>query len=252
MFVSRPLMNTKLLLALPLLTCLIFVSYSQKPAAKAKATSKSVVFAVLDDGKRIEPIVSVENGKIVESIGEGEAAAKTWSSRNYKPKTVYPVIFGGAFDGGVTVIKSNIGTECGGSSAETSLKPANPKLRGLVMALATDLKPKEGSTSYRRRPTPAERTELEKLVRDEFTKQGVTPAPLKNLRYHNLTALDLNGDDVAEFVGSFWIAPTPKERRLLFFIAERAADEKLSFPVSDYSAVKPDDVMSGEVGDVDS
>jgi hypothetical protein len=235
-----------------LLAAALFLTVSgsaQKPAAKS--APRATVFAVLSDGTTIEPIISVENGKIPEK-SDGDADAKKWADLHYKPKTTYPIVFGGAVDGSVTVIKSNIGTECGGSSANILLKPSNPKFRGMVMPLATDLKLNEGSSSYRRRPTAAERTEIEKLVRTEYSKHGVSAAPLKNLRYHNMTAVDLNGDDIAEFIGSYWIAPTKNERHLLFFIAEKGADEKLAFLVADYSHVESDDVMSLDLADVDN
>lgn len=227
-------------------------AYSQKPLLKPKPTPEPVVFAVLDGGKRIEPIAGVGGGKLVE-VDVGEASTpQTFANQYYKPKATYQLIFGGATDGNLTIAKSNVGTECGGASAETVAKPLQAKLSGLVMGLATNMKVGGGAPGFRRRPSNEERAEIEKLVRAEFTKAGATTVAVKNLRYHNLTALDVDGDDAAEFVGSYWIAPTPDERRLLFFIAEPDKQRKIAFSVSDHSVLKPDDVMSGDVKDLDT
>jgi hypothetical protein len=224
---------------------------AQKRPTKAKPPQHSVVFAVLDSGKRVEPIASIAGGKLGDvSTGEGEG--KKFATSFYKPGSAYAVIFGGVADGKLSIVKSNIGTECGGSSAETKATPVKAKLSSLVMALATNAKLKADEVGYRRRPTTEERAEIEKLVRAEFTKQGTPDAAVKNLKYHNLTAVDLDRDDKAEFVGSYWIAPSADERRLLFFIAGNDAAGKLGFMVNDYSLVKPDDVMTSDVKDLDS
>jgi hypothetical protein len=211
---------------------------------------KPIIFAVTNDGKWIEPIAAVDGDKLIAASGESDDA-KSFARNYYKPKSFYAVVFGGAQDGLATVVKSNIGTECGGSSADVTLKSTKAKLVSPVFALATNVKIKPDAKAYRRRPTPTERAEIEKLVRAEFTKNGASAAATKTLRYHNLTAVDVDGDDVAEFVGSYWIAPTANERRLLFFIAARGASDGISFQQTEHSVVKPDDVMSGDLKDVD-
>lgn len=226
-------------------------SVAQKPAAKPKAISKPIVFAVLQGGKRVEPIGAVESGKLVEPASE-ESEAKAFAASHYKSGSSYSLVFGGAADGKLAIVKSNIGTECGGMSADTSATPLKAKITGLVMALATNAKIGSAAPAYRRKPTAVERAEIEKLVRAEFTKNEVSASTLKNLRYQNLTALDVDGDNVAEFVGSYWIAPTPDQRRLLFFIAEQDSKGQMKLPFSDYSAIKPADVMSGDVKDLDT
>jgi hypothetical protein len=227
-------------------------AFAQKPTPKPKSSSKPVIFAVLEDGKRIEPIASVDGGKLVE-LNFGESVAdKGFANAYYKPKSAYPLIFGGAADGSVVIVRANSGAECGGSSAETIPKPVKAKLSGLVMALATNAKFNTGTAAFRRKPTLEERREIEKLVIAEFTKHGASVAAVKNLRYHNLTALDVEDDDLPEFVGSYWIAPTPSERRLLFFIAEQDANGKILFTTAEHSVVGPDDVMSGDIKDLDT
>ena len=227
-------------------------SLAQKPGAKAQPTPRTLIFAVLDSGKRVEPIAAIEGGNLATISDTDPPAGKDFATVYYWPRTTYTIVFGGAADGKLTIAKSNIGTECGGSSAASSAAPSKAKLSNLVMALATNAKLKAGQAAYRRRPTVDERGEIEKLVRAEFTKQGVAASALRNLRYHNLTALDLNSDGVPEFVGSYWIAPAADQRQMLFFIAERDAAGKVILKVSDHAEVKNDDVMSGDVKDLDS
>lgn len=230
---------------------LIASAVAQKPDAKPKATPKPIVLAVLDSGKRVEPIAVIDGGKLVEVRASEDDSGKAFAPY-YKAGSEYAIVFGGSADGKLTIVKSNIGTDCGGASADSTARPLKAKLTGLVMALATNAKLKSETPAYRRRPTVVERGEIEELVRAEFTKHGASTAAIKNLRYHNLTALDIDGDGSPEFVGSYWLAPAADERRTLFFITDRTADGKLTFALSDHSIVKPDDVMSGDVKDLDT
>ena len=225
-------------------------SGQRKPAARP-VPPKPVIFAVVNDGKWIEPIGVVDGGKIASPVGESED--QTAFARNYyKPKSFYALIFGGANEGLATVVKSNIGSECGGSSADVIVKSPKAKLVAPVFALATNLKLEAGAKGLRRRPTPEERKSVENLVRAEFKKQGASDAATKTLRYHNLTAVDIEGDGDPEFIGSYWIAPTAKERRLLSFVAVHVPDYALALVTLGHSIVTPDDVMSGDMKDVDS
>lgn len=222
------------------------VSGQRKPAPP-----KPVIFAIVNDGKWIEPIAVVDSGKLTASVDESEDL--TVFARNYyKPKSIYAVIFGGANEGLATVVKSNIESECGGSSADVTVKLPKAKLVAPVFALATNVKLKPDAKSYRRRPTPQERASIEGIVRAEFIKNGASAAAAKTLHYHNLTAVDLEGDGDPEFVGSYWIAPKKDERRLLFFVAKFLPDyAKVLIPL-EYSVVTLDEVMSGDMKDVDA
>ena len=119
------------------------------------------------------------------------------------------------------------------------------------MGLATSETNAKSASGTRRLPTAAERAEIESLVRQEFARQGVPASAVKNLKYYNLTALDIDNDGKAEMVGSFWVESSAKERNLLFFIAERDSGEKYKFGYRDYKKITPDDVMSGELKDLD-
>ncbi len=119
------------------------------------------------------------------------------------------------------------------------------------MGLATNQNPAKTVSGVRRLPTAAERAEIESLVRAEFTKQGVSAKAVKNMKYYNLTALDVDADGKAEMVGSFWTENLPKERNLLFFIAEKNKGGKYNFGYSEYEKITPDKVMSGNLKDLD-
>ncbi len=214
------------------------------------AQKKQIVFAVLNDGRALEPIVQVEKGKIVEIASNAENGWKDFSKMYYTPKTTYNLIFGGISNGKINVVKGPEGGDCSANMAtvtNTSKKP----LKGLVMALATDVTPKKGSLGTRRTPTLAERTEIEKLVKAEMKNQKVSDANLKGLRYHNLTAIDVNNDKKPEFVGSYWLPTTKTERALLFIIAEKGADGKYALAHSEFQLIKQEDVMSQDIKDVD-
>lgn len=221
-----------------------------KPAPKPKP----IVFAVIDDGQRLEPIGEIDKGELVTSAaGDGEPAAlTTFTNTYYKPKATYNLIFGGASNGTVTIKSSNPDSDCGKNIATVTTVSSKAKLKGLVMGLATNEKPVKTASGVRRLPTASERAEIETLVRAEFTKQGVSAGAAKNMKYHNLTALDVNADGKAEMVGSFWAENSATERNLLFFIADKNKSGKYSFGYSEYEKITSDKIMSGaEIKDLD-
>lgn len=227
------------------------VSFAQKRTTKPAPKQKTIVFAVLDDGRTLEPIGAIEKGELTEAAsGMGDQKVLTaFANTYYKPKTAYNLIFGGAPSGTVTVKSSDTKSECGKNLAQATTVSSKAKIKGLVMGLATNGKT-IATTSYRRMPTFPERAEIEDLVRAEFIKQGVSANAVKNMKYHNLTALDVDADGKAEMVGSFWAENSDKERNLLFFIAEKEASGKYIFGYSEYSKVTPADVMSGDLNDL--
>lgn len=218
----------------------------QRSRTVAPAKPLTAVFAVLDSGKFVEPIGRLEKGKL-SAFGEGGEFPKSL----YASKTSYNLIFGGVGDGKVVVSRSLIGTECAGNTAEITAAPIMAKLSTFVMGLATNLPYTTKLSFYRRPPTAAERSEIEGLVKAEFKKNGVSPAAADKIRYHNLTALDVNGDKVAELVGTFWSEPAKDDRRLLFFIAEKGPGGSYALTLKIYEALKTADIMSGDTKDVD-
>ena len=207
----------------------------------------------MNDGQTLEPIGVIDKGELVGTAGGGDdsKALTPFVKHYYKPKTVYSLIFGGKTNGTVAVKSYDAKSECGKNLAQAVTSSQRAKIKGFVMGLATNATVGKSASGVRRLPTPAERAEIESLVRAEFTKQGVSSNAAKNLKYHNLTALDVDGDGTAEMVGSFWAENSANERNLLFFIAEKGTNGKYNFGFSEYSKVTPDDVMSGELKDLD-
>ena len=221
------------------------VAQKKRPSAPPQK-AKPIVFAVLNDGGMIEPIGLIDKGKLVEaSNGSDEAAKKTTFSKTYyKPQTVYKLVFGGVDAGTVTVKSSDPNAECSSNMAQTSFVSPKAKLKGMVMGLATNAAAKKG-TGVRRLPTATERVEIETLVRAEFVKNKVSASTAKDLKYHNLTALDVDADGKAEMVGSFWVEPSATSRALLFFIADKGASGKYSFGYSNFGTMEKEKMMEG-------
>lgn len=228
----------------------LLVLFSLAAPAFAQRGRKPIVFAVLNDGKTLEPIAYVDKKELTTAVdgASDQKTLKSFSALYYKPKTVYRLIFGGSNTGTVSVIKNDPTVECSSSVAEAQAVSKTTKLGGFVMGLATSVVVKSPSSGVRRRPTLAERTEVEALVSAEFATKNVTA---KTLRYHNLTALDLDNDKKIELVGSYWTEIDKTTRALLFFIAEKNAAGKYEIGYGEFRNVKQDEVMSGEIKSVD-
>jgi hypothetical protein len=234
------------------LLCLLALFCWAAPAF-AQRGRKPVIFAVLNDGKTFEPIAFVEKGKLTATVGGDSDLPEIvlFNKTYYKPKSVYRLIFGGAHAGTATVVSSDAKAECEKNMARVTVASTKTKLGGFVMALATDVAVKNAGSGVRRKPTPAERAEIESLVGAELTKQKVSAAARKTLRSQNLTALDFDSDKRADFVGSYWVNTGQTERGLLFFIAEKNSSGKYELNFSNFSTIKQDDVLSGQITAVD-
>ena len=240
--------------ALRLLAAALFLSLNiaaQLPNLTLQP-AKPIIFAVVYDGSTIEPIAYIEKGELMraESGGDTRDSLIAFSNTYYKPKSTYTLVFGGAADGKVQINRTYSPGDCSGNSTDVSTKPKKSVLKGSVMALATNADIRLTSEGVRRRPTPAERAEIEALVRAEFRKQKGS-AKIMKLRNHNLTAVDVDRDGQMEFIGSYWIAPEDNERRLLFFIAEKSGTGKYSLVLSDFQRYTPENIMSEDPKDLD-
>ncbi|MGH9947402.1 MAG: hypothetical protein ACRD6X_09395 [Pyrinomonadaceae bacterium] len=225
---------------------MLAVSGQMNGQGKGSGTKNAESFyAVLGDGKRIEPIGIAVNGKFPDEQNMTES-----SIPEIKARSTFSLIFGSSQIGILTVTSKASG-ECSGDSGEVSIRPPNSKLRGFVMALATDAKPRSNTTGFRRTPTAAERSSVEKLIRGMYAKENVPAAASKVLRSHNLTAIDVDRDGKAELVGTYIATPKKDERALLFFIAARKKDGTYGFEYSEFERATPENVMSGEVKDLD-
>ncbi len=223
--------------------------YGQKPKPAAK-TPKPVIFAVVNDGKTLEPIGYVNRGKLEAPVNGSDEVSivSAFNKTYYKAGTTYRLIFGAANSGTVTVKSSDANAECSKNMATVVTKEAKTPLVGLVMGLATNAVSKSTAASFRRKPTAAEKTEIEALVRTEFSKQKLTP---KILRFQNFTAMDPDNDGKVEFVGSYWVEIDKLTRGLLFFIASAGSNGTYSLSHKDYRTIDQQNVMSGEIKSVD-
>lgn len=218
-----------------------------KPAAKAP---KTIVFAVLGGGTSVEPIAYINGGKLEAAVNgsDDRGLVTAFDAKYYKPGAVYRMVFGAADAGSVTIKSSNSKGDCAPNVAVATSKSAKTTLKGLVMSLATNATIKNKS-GVRRKPTAAEKTEIDTLVRAEYLKNKLTP---KLLHYHNLTVLDVNNDGKPEMVGSYWIDVDKATRALLFFIAEKGANGKYALGYSDFQSIDQGSVMSGDMKDVEA
>jgi hypothetical protein len=195
----------------------------------------------------IEPLALIDKGSLEAAAGgdSDEKILTAFTKSYYQAKATYRLIFGGADAGTVTVKSSNAKADCSKNMAQVTAQSTRAKLKGFVMALATNDSPSKNASGVRRLPTATERAEIETLVRAEFVKQSVLASAVKNLKYHNLTALDVDNDKRAEMVGTFWVETAPTTRALLFFIADKNADGKYAIGLSEFKTVKQDELMSG-------
>ncbi len=218
-------------------------------AQKKGPAKKPIIFAVLNDGKVIEPIAHVDNKKLKAPVGGDEAVTKkkAFGDLYYRPETKYKLVFGGKVNGDVKVSKFDPNSECASNLASVEVGTERTNIRGFVMGLATDIAIKRPGSDVRRLPTRKERITIEALVRRKFAQNGVRRSQIRAMKYHNLTAVDVNNDGRAEQVGSFWVPLGVKERGLLFFIAQRARNGRYYFAHSRFERVNEKNVMSGEL-----
>ncbi|HEV7700810.1 MAG TPA: hypothetical protein VGO43_11320 [Pyrinomonadaceae bacterium] len=252
----------KHLAALPMmvLVCAGISTYAQpkrptpkptpKPAIKTVSSApRSIVFAVLNDGKTLEPIGYVSKGRLSATVNGSDPKPQitSFARTYYKAGTTYSLVSGGAKGGTVRVTSSNANAECAPNTANVTTKATGAPLKGLVMGVATNMTPKNAGSS-RRKPTPAEKNEADVLAKDAFAKEKLTP---KTLHYQNLTAIDVDNDGKAELVGSYWVEIDKLTRGLLFFIAGKGSSGKYSIGYKEYRSVDQANVMSGNISAVD-
>ena len=222
--------------------------------AQDRAEITPVIFAVTDAGKYVEPIAAIEKGalaQIADSKRTGDPAVN-FSQDYYQSNAVYDLIFGGAATGKVTIKSSNPQGECSKNLADVTVAVPKAKLSDWIMGLAVKPVVFKNTTGVRRAPTAAERAAVETLVRAEFAKRKVSANAAKNLKYYNLTALDVDSDGKIEIVGSYYADSSPKLKNMLFFIAQTGANGKYQFGYSDYAKITPADLMSGDMKDADA
>jgi len=242
-------MKRKIAASLAIVLGSTFGISAQRTRTQPKAAAEApIVFAVLNDGTRLEPIVQLDKGRLVAPVEGGQESGliATFNKQYYKLGRQYPVVLGGTSVGAATVRRSNEGAECAKNTANITSKVTGPALKGFVMALATSI-PVANKINSRVKPTAEQKAEVEALVKSEYSKNKITGL----MRFHNLTAIDVDKDGKAELVGSYWIANAKTQRAVLFFIAQKNAAGKYAFGFTDYRVIKESEVMSKEIAAVD-
>ena len=240
------------LAALALLVCSAGVlAQGKTPRPKAKPIPKTpvvstaqrqIVFAVVNSGSTLEPIGYVSKGKLSETVnGSGDKNdVKAFDKTYYRTGQSYPLIFGGAKSGTVTIKSSNENAECAPNTANIRAT-SSVHLGKLIMGLGTNL-PIKTTASTRRKPTATEKTEADAIATAEFLKEKLTA---KTLHYQNLTAINVGGPAGDVLVGSYWIDIDKLTRGLLFFIADKGKNGKYSVGYREYRKIDQSDMMSG-------
>jgi hypothetical protein len=215
--------------------------------------SKPIIFAVINDGKTIEPIAHIENNKLVKTVTGDMAQTdkKTFNELYYNDKSKYKLIFSGLNSGVVTVKSSDYNADCSSNMAAVEVESKSAKLNGFVMGLATDLRTNKTASGVRRRPDSQERSVFNRMLRAELSKQKVTKQQLKSLKYHNFTAIDVDNSGNVELVGTYWVDLSATERGLMFLIVDFKKGGKSSVTLSKYSTIKQKDVMNEEINTID-
>lgn len=228
------------------MTAVLTPIFAQKVAAK---TSRPIIFAVLNDGRNAEPIAYVNRGKLEAPVNGSDDSniIAAFTKAYYKPGATYSLVFGGSSAGSIKVKNANAKSECAKNIATVTTSTTKTPLKGMVFGLATN-SPIKNTVSFRRKPTTAEKAEIDALVKKEFAKSKLTATTLK---YQNLTGIDIDGNGRAEFVGSYWIDVDSKTRNLLFFIAELGAGGKYSLVFADGRSIDQASTMSGDIKDID-
>jgi hypothetical protein len=244
--------NLRVVVYLPLLAALFAVNSAaqkKRPAASA-APPKPIILAVINDGGTVEPIALVSKGKLAAPANgsENEKQITAFDKTYYRSGTSYDLIFGGAKAGSVKVKAYDVKAECSRNMADVTTTSTATKLKGLVMGLATNASGGVYAIGFRRKPTASEKSEMDALAKAEFAKQKLTP---KELRYQNLTGIDVDHDGKAEFVGSYWVEIDKFTRGLLFFIAEKGSSGKYRLTYKEYRNLDQGSVMSGNISAVD-
>ena len=126
-------------------------------AVAQKSAAKPIIFAVLNDGKWLEPIAYVNKGKLTAPVNGSDDGniITAFDKTYYKPGTVYRLIFGGANVGTINVNSSNAKSDCAKNTAQITTTSSKTTLKGLVMGLGTNVPLKTTNASYRRKPTAA-------------------------------------------------------------------------------------------------
>jgi hypothetical protein len=172
---------------------------------------------------RLAAIAVFEHGQFQEPGGVNKDAAAFIKKFLPKEQKLF-VVFGGGAAGTINLTQSGLGC----NDRIYAIGPFNPgslgitRLRGQVQGLATNSDMIARSEIWRRAPSAAERAAATGLAKLGFANSGATGGQIAKMQTANLTAIDVDGDNRAELVGTFRLpSPDPNHPpRYVFLIAE--------------------------------
>ncbi|MDQ2976764.1 MAG: hypothetical protein M3R69_15315 [Acidobacteriota bacterium] len=172
---------------------------------------------------RLEAIALIDHGQFKAPGGLKNREAASFVTKYLPNGRKFFVVFGGGAAGTINLTESGLGC----NDLIYAIGPFSPgslgvsRIHGQVKGLATNSDMIARSEIWRRAPAAAERAAAVDLAKAIFAGKGLTPAQLAKLETVNLTAIDVDGDNRAELVGTFKV-PSDANRtpRYVFLIAE--------------------------------
>ncbi|PYS72823.1 MAG: hypothetical protein DMF69_06720 [Acidobacteria bacterium] len=193
-------------------------------SANAQTPKSVVVLDVQQNANTIfvSPVLIYENGNFNApySTLKGETARRRFVEKYFSSGKNYILIFGG---GNAGSLKIKEGYWQDGAYAYGELTENEPgRIRGQLHSLATDYDTTARGSAWRRSPTADERAGAIALAKDEYTKHGLPANAIEKIEVMNLTAIDVDGDNKAELVGSFKVPQPNKDKppHFLFLIID--------------------------------
>jgi hypothetical protein len=173
---------------------------------------------------RLEAIAILDQGQFKAPGGVKNRDAAAFIKKYLPRGRKFFVVFGGGAAGTINLTETGLGC----NDLIYGIGPFNPgslgiaRIHGRVQGLATTSDMVARSEIWRRAPSADERAAAAGLAKLAFANKGLTPAQLMKMETVNLTAIDVDGDNRAELVGTFSVPQTDTNRppRYLFLIAE--------------------------------
>jgi hypothetical protein len=173
---------------------------------------------------RLEAIALIDHGQFKAPGGIKNKVAATFIKKYLPAGRKFFVVFGGGAAGTINITETGLGC----NDLIYAIGPWNPgslgiaRIHGQVQGLATNSDMIARGEIWRRAPTAAERTAAVDLAKTIFMSKGVTTSQMTRLDTVNLTAIDVDGDNRAELVGTFSVAQPSANAtpRYLFLIAD--------------------------------
>lgn len=172
----------------------------------------------------ISPVALFERGQFNFPYSKinGALPRRRFVEKYFAAGRKYQLIFGGG-EAGTLTITNGYWQDGSYAYGEMALAPAaNGRIHGQLHALATNSNTAARPSIWRRSPTADERAAAISLAKDIYLQNKTPAAAISKMDVINLTAIDVNGDDKAELVGTFKAPQARSDRppHWLFMIAE--------------------------------